>query len=229
MQNMPLGQPELDGVKEITLLDHEIIESILVKIQSIKPFPTKISEINSIICLFVANTNKSELITRTLIVICSIINENNITANDIVDTVTDNINENGNMYGWDDKVIATFNQNKDSILKLLSLPQLLNVAKTLDLSLEYQNLFRKSKLLTDIRPVFNSEGTDITSSVVTFILRLYYENRKGSKSISIALDKKDVLELMSHCERALMKAEKIVELIKINADTSITISGEEDV
>lgn len=83
------------------------------------------------------------------------------------------------------------------------------VSKATDLAYDHANLFQGARIVTDIRPVFNDLDDDqlkMDGAVVSYTLRMHFDNRDGNHSLSIALDESDVLVLKDQCERALQKA-----------------------
>ena len=109
---------------------------------------------------------------------------------------------------------------------LLSLDNVKIVAKALDLHYDYANLFQSARVVTDIRPLFDDDGTKIKAAVVSFTLRLYFDNREGDHSLSLALDEADVQELMKQCERALVKAKTAKSLMERNR-MPILVAGDD--
>lgn len=79
--------------------------------------------------------------------------------------------------------------------------------KAQDVSYEYANLLQSSRIMTDVRPIFNEEGDEIEGAVVSFTLRLNLLNAGQPKSLSIALDGIDLHVLLDQCQKACRKAE----------------------
>ncbi len=85
-----------------------------------------------------------------------------------------------------------------------------SVAKAIDLSYDHANLFQGARIIADIRPIFNDSDGDqmaIDGAVVTYTLRLHYDNREGEHNLSMALDEVDIRALQHQCDRAIKKAE----------------------
>lgn len=98
-------------------------------------------------------------------------------------------------------------------------------AKAVSLSYDFANLYRQVRILTDIRPIFDNDGESIKAAVISYTLRLRYDNVEGDHDISIAMDEEDVRRLRDQCERAMRKAEKGKELMNTFNIPSV-ISGE---
>ena len=113
--------------------------------------------------------------------------------------------------------------------ELLQTAAIRTVAKAIDLTYEYANLFQEARIVTDIRPVFNDDDGDdmkIDGAVVSYTLRLDYDNKEGNHSLSVALDEIDVRALREQCERALQKARIANARMNDVAGISTIIAGE---
>lgn len=116
--------------------------------------------------------------------------------------------------------------------KLFQADAVRTVSKATDLAYDHANLFQGVRIVTDIRPVFNDLDDDrlaIDGAVVSYTLRLHFDNREGDHSLSIALDEADILVLQDQCERALRKAKIAYERMSQpqNAGIPTVISGED--
>lgn len=104
----------------------------------------------------------------------------------------------------------------ENLQRLLFHPKIDIAAKATDLAFDFANILHTANVITDIRPVFNSEATDINGCVISFTLRIQYAGTSGRQNISIAMDERDVSKLAHACTRALTKAETITG--KFDAD-----------
>ena len=104
----------------------------------------------------------------------------------------------------------------ENLQRLLFHPKIDIAAKATDLSFDFANILHTANVITDIRPVFNSDASDINGCVVSFTLRIQYAGTSGNQNISIAMDELDVSKLAQACTRALTKAETITG--KFDAD-----------
>jgi hypothetical protein len=65
---------------------------------------------------------------------------------------------------------------------------------------------RASKILTELRPIFNDAGTEITQSVISHTLYLHYHDGSNHHEFEVLVDAKELTELKRQCERAERKA-----------------------
>jgi len=123
--------------------------------------------------------------------------------------------------GWDEDQLKAYNELLPTIeraLEQLSPDSGLMVsAKTTSLAYERQNVLHKSRILTDLRPVFNESASEIKDMILTHSLVLYYsDGAKQPQELHLTLDWQDIAQLREACDRADLKSERILELMKNN-------------
>ena len=91
-------------------------------------------------------------------------------------------------------------------------------AKALDLSYDCDNLLQRSRVLTDIRPLFTDDAGRIEGAVVAHTLRLRYDQAGRNEEISFSLDAADLRQLVVHCDRALLKEKTARRFLMEDAD-----------
>lgn len=71
----------------------------------------------------------------------------------------------------------------------------------------HENLYQDGEIITDARPIFDAEGTNILEFIIThsFVLS-HYSFGSSTKRAHFAMDSIDVLRLRDACERAIKKA-----------------------
>lgn len=79
------------------------------------------------------------------------------------------------------------------------------------LSFEYPCVFRRARVVTDLRPVFSADASKIARGVVSNVLVLEYSDAGDSRRLEIALDKDDLEELRAACDRARIKSETLLQ------------------
>jgi hypothetical protein len=126
---------------------------------------------------------------------------------------------------WEEEDFEAWEAVEPQLRELFQASAVRSVSKAIDLAYEYANLFQGARIVTDVRPIFNDDSEDelrIDGGVISFTLRLHFDNREGDHSLSIALDEVDVRKLQYECERALKKARHA----KIQMQFPTVISGE---
>jgi uncharacterized protein (DUF1501 family) len=77
--------------------------------------------------------------------------------------------------------------------------------KARKLTYAHQNIFKSSRIITDLRPVFSTNGDQVEAVVLTHVLSVKYFDGVRSQRIEFALDENDVTELQKSAERAQVK------------------------
>jgi len=130
---------------------------------------------------------------------------------------------------WSEEDISRWKKLEPQLLSLFSLRTLEIVVKAMDLAYDYSNLLQTTKILTDIRPVFNEDASAIQGAVISYTLRIYFSTLQGSsESLSLALDEDDIKKLIKNCDRALEKAQTAKTFMQRNNIKSTFITGEEE-
>jgi hypothetical protein len=91
--------------------------------------------------------------------------------------------------------------------KLASLQVFQLASKAIELTYDRDNLLQRTRIMTDVRPLFTKDGVEIEGAVVAHTLRISFDSAGSDCEMSLALDDTDLRQLISDCERALIKAE----------------------
>lgn len=83
---------------------------------------------------------------------------------------------------------------------------LILIRKAESLATSHQNILTESRIVTDLRPVFDSLGERVLQWIVTHTLFIEYYDGGESRHISFGLDNSDLRELRRVCERAELKS-----------------------
>jgi len=108
----------------------------------------------------------------------------------------------------------------NNFTRLLSLKTLGLTSKAYDLLMEYEKTYVKSRIITDIRPVFSDDvDGDVEMGVIVHDLKIeYHKGRSTHEEIHIALDCNDLREL----KERILRAEKKEKAIKRNFSNNIS-------
>ena len=94
---------------------------------------------------------------------------------------------------------------------------LLISGKAHTLAYAHDHLLMASRVITDVRPVFDAAGERILETVITHTLAIsYMDSGETRRAISFALDQRDVNELRKQCERAERKAKVVKSSLGCN-------------
>ena len=120
-----------------------------------------------------------------------------------------------------------WNSVRPIVERLLSSKSLTTISKAMDLAYDFEDLCIGSRILTDMRPVFDDQRAEIIGTIITQTLRVDYTSQTGTQNtISISMDEKDIEQLKKACESALQKAVNAKKLIQIVCGKETLMPGE---
>jgi hypothetical protein len=119
-------------------------------------------------------------------------------------------------------------QGEDGLLpqkfnRVAFLPQLTSLLKTPsidvssranDVQHEYEKLFSSARILTDLRPLFGSSGTEILGMMIVHNLEISYHHNHEYKEAFFAMDESDLALLRKALDRAELKAASLQQVLK---------------
>lgn len=102
------------------------------------------------------------------------------------------------------------------LANLLNVEQLNVTARAGLLSLENEHSLQEARVLTDVRPIFGPENPEAApkGAVIVHTLKISYLGDNDVKNFFVALDTKDVRDLLEQLERADAKAESLKKMLK---------------
>jgi len=186
-----------------------------IPLQPGKLFPAIKDSLNS-------NHEVAEAITRQCLSLHSLMRQTAANLNETIEGVTAAIQQDSQ---WTEPELNKWAETAPAFKRVMEIPAFTAVARAMELSYDYANLYKSGRILTDIRPLFSSNTETIEGAVVSFTLRLRFDNVDGSHDISIAMDEPDIHNLLSQCQRALSKANTSRKLMESVSVTTI-VTGE---
>jgi len=136
----------------------------------------------------------------------------NVPVSTYVEDVTEIVRKRGGAE-WEvpDESIA---QLKERLVRVLSIATLQIVVKAYDILTEHSHTFSTARIMTDIRPVFReSAESSPEAAVIIHMLNLDFSKDGKRQEFVVALDTKDVQQLIDILERAKVKTETLKSVI----------------
>jgi hypothetical protein len=127
-----------------------------------------------------------------------------------------------------DETLRLWHECRPIIERMLTTRVISLYAKARDLAFDFERLYARARILTDVRPVYDDERNIIVGADVTQTLRMDYFSAEDTvtKSITIALDIPDIEQLKKCCEDAIRKAEVARSLIE-SSGMEVVLPGEQ--
>lgn len=222
-----LGSAQLSDLEVIRDLPPGSVAKLIEEIELSDPAPLTPPELGSILNeAFKDNTEIAESLLMQILSLTSLERHRDLTADDVLGGLLYGIRS--SEHPWTEEEIQRWQALEPELRRLLEHPRIWRVAKTLDLSYDFAHLLQEARIVTDIRPVFDREATQMEAAVVSFTLRLRYDSRDGNHGISVAMNESDIESLIEECNRALRKARISSEVMNRKAQIRTVLSGSDD-
>lgn len=105
---------------------------------------------------------------------------------------------------------------QNRLAALLDIELLETAVRAAVLSSENQHSMMDTRVITDVRPVFDTQNPESapTGAVILHTLKINYQGDSGPKDFFVTLDASDVRRLSDQLERATSKAKSLKSLLK---------------
>ena len=218
-----LSETQLSDFRSLVELPETRLRSILDRLNELTPVPMSQKEVRRVISGVLPDEQaKVEALTRQVLALAGLQYRSDIPHNELDRALRSSLEGKLNpeeLEAWD-HISPLFSE-------ILASRAIRTTVKSLELLYDYANLVQSSNVITDVRPVFDDEADNVIGAIVSFTLRLSYQNGTSSNSLSLAIDAEDVRKLEEQCRRALKKAEtaRIQFSGPSDSETRIEISG----
>jgi len=206
------------------LRDFSDYDGVLSALEELEPVPQRPQALREKIKTVVSDREASTLL-RQILATSSLMRHQSLTADEFLEGLRSGIEKDSQ---WSSDEIQRWRTAENKLRELLALPVVTIVTKSLDLAYEYAYLFQGARILTDVRPLFDTTATRVEGAVISYTLRLRYDGVDGDHGLSIAMDEDDVRLLEKQCERALRKATTAKKLMD-DADVPTMIFGQDEI
>ena len=127
----------------------------------------------------------------------------------------------------DEGTYRFFLSRKADLLEMLAAEAITVSSKTHSLSTDHESVFVSSHLVTDFRPVFNGERSEIVAGIVINYLKMDVFDSGARKQVSYVLDETDIDSLISQLQDAKRKAENSAEVFSERLGIKTFLVGDE--
>jgi hypothetical protein len=104
---------------------------------------------------------------------------------------------------------------KDRLMRIFEGRKGLEVTmKATGVLVDQDHVYLHSKILTDIRPIFNKKADSVDAAVIVHNLRIHYAENSDHKDFYVALDTSDIQSFREVLDRAEAKAKCLEGLVK---------------
>jgi hypothetical protein len=156
--------------------------------------------------------NDLQEILKAIRSIYSLNTEENLQSSQIIAGFRNALIRNKEFSGISDAELDRFGNR---LSNLLALDTGISISsKAIGLLTEYENILLKSRIITDIRPVFKTDNQrEIAGALVVHNLKIEYQNANGLKEFYVALDSNDIKNLQEQLCECLLQLDAIQSLL----------------
>jgi phosphoribosyl-ATP pyrophosphohydrolase len=113
---------------------------------------------------------------------------------------------------------------RTNLQKLLRVPSMYMGAKATSVITDNQSTFLSARILTDVRPVFALESTDVAGAVIIHNLKVSFASEgENEREFFVAMDDVDVQTLIATLQRAQEKGSKLRKFLDVATLPVITL------
>ena len=219
---------QLADLSAIRALGVRTLQAAILTLQAFTTAPVRPEELEAKLraTLGAENQAVAESLVRQLLSLQGLRRRMHLTSEDIFAGLMEGLRPENSQ--WTDKQYQEWLEVCPLVQQLFNFEVVSLSAKALDLAYEHQELLKRATILTDTRPVFNDDASDIRGMVVSHSLLLSYDDAEGDHVLSLALDNDDITYLKYECERALKKAATAKAQLQKRAGITTIIPGAEE-
>ncbi|MFN6526382.1 hypothetical protein [Nostoc sp. ChiSLP03a] len=200
-------------------------DAIDVIISALRDFPPTVENVVYKISERIVQIQKIDRHTAlslvvTLVSLRQLYKEENLSNEAIVALVNKSIEQDADFaefFSLKTEQIERFKRRLSSLLKALE-----NIGFSLDISdkasdllIEYERIFSDSRIVTDIRPVFDSETErKVEAAILIHTLKIQYKDAEGTKEFYVALDSDDLDNLHEQIVIAIDNRDALGSVLK---------------
>lgn len=204
------------GLVKFRNLPDESAQDLLASLRDV-PWKVSARSLSSSVASKVDTVSASDVeeIVTALLHIHSIRDEGKLPVSDLAEGIARGVEGLAN-----DEDKATLEDKRETfqtrLTEALSIEQLRTIARAAGLLFENENSATDTRIITDIRPIFEQESPHVApaGAMVVHTLRIGYVTNGEDKSFFVALDADDIQELIEQLQRANSKTESLRSVLK---------------
>jgi hypothetical protein len=219
---MRLPAAQANDIEVICSFGPDFLEQAAAAIEAI-PLTIERNKIQSVLTKF--GSEKAEPLDRVLFGLAVASRRRFDKVSTLLDSISPPV-------AWDGERRRKWNESlkncRRPLERLLSAESIVLATKALDLSFDVERFCVAARIITDIRPVFDTARSQIVGSTIRHTFRLEYAGIDGTtSSMSVGLDANDIAKIKEACEEAGNKVAAVQKLLKKGGISEIIIPGEE--
>ncbi len=220
---LQLSDQNIKEWEEIIGFPHDKLNGLTRELSNLAKPALRLNDLRKRINAALGSDKSGTLFGRHLIRLATLIDDEKLTPEESVEALTDSLR----LAGWPQDKLESLSEFTSALVPLLNTDAVCFVAKSLRLTYVHPNILQDAGVVTDIRPIFSRDRSEIAGAMIMQTLTVEYLESGKKKSISFALDESDLENLRDISIESLNKAELSQKLISDNCDLTAFIVGDD--
>jgi hypothetical protein len=208
-----LSESNAQDLEHLCAISDDVFGKILATLSEVDEVPLRTVDLSRLTKSFMS-ADQHEAFMRQIIAMGKLQREYEYPSTEIMSGLAEVIRGSSRVDGWKKE----WPRVAEHLRSLLDTNAIQGVIKATDLALDHQRLLLNSRLITDVRPVFNDERDVLIGAVVHNVLRIRFLEDHSTRNLTFLLDEDDIRKLHAACERALKKTEQMKDLMRVNCN-----------
>jgi len=115
---------------------------------------------------------------------------------------------------WSPEQVSAWQISAPRVLELAKHERVQVLAKALELKYAHASIYDRVQIITDVRPVFDVARNAPVAAVISHTLQITFHRDGRHESVTMALDEKDVEQLIEQASTAKQKAVAMLAFLK---------------
>jgi hypothetical protein len=219
-----LQKQQLADLQCIREIGEAGLHRIIVELNKLPLAPAQPRELQTVFrAALDQNETLAQVVLRQLLSLHAMLRQLDLSPEEIFSALNFGLSESD----WNKADFKKWEPVSTAFKNLFELPIVRLSAKALDLSYQHSHLLQRAQIVTDIRPLFNQDATEIQGTIISHKLLLRYDDIEGEHVLSLAVDEKDIKSLIRQCERALKKSQTATTQLNDKAGLKTLVPGKE--
>lgn len=207
-------------------IEPKLLRESIDKLRSLPPLPCPPGDLDRILKRVLVNRDaEAESLLRQLLSLHGFARNINLRTDQVFAGIQFGLNP--VQSDWTDEQFQRWVKIEPLLRELFELDVVRLSAKALDLSYQHAELLQHAQILTDVRPVFDTNASEVRGAVISHSILLRYDDIEGDHTLSLLLDEADVRALKDQCDRALTKSETLQTHLKKQPGIAVWVPGKE--
>lgn len=209
MRPLKVNKARSDELERLLAISRKSWRDLLDGLTQADPGPLTVDELSRVLSAKVGADDGATL-AATAISLQRLARQERVDPGIVLDALTQGLLR----FGWDSKKIKKWDSIRSHLVDVIGHEATDVVAKSSDLFFRHAHHIHEIKIISDLRPVFSADRSDVVAFITQNVMSITYSNpheKEDVLELSIGMD--ELENLRDEVEAALGKSRKLDELV----------------